>query len=467
MAEFIKTNFHKYRIEIFLFISAFLVQIGVFALVVKFGSAGFLWSSDTESYFTLAKNLISEGGFFIRPEWGPSAFRTPLYPIFVAGLYWIIPRLGFVILIQNILGAVSVVMVYRFAKYIFGRKVAMLSSILFLVESQRLHVTNQLMSETLFMIFFIPALLLFLKYLEEKKMSFALYGGILMGLSTLTKPITQFLPFVMILFILVDLPPLRGRPFLKTIKKNLAAASILLGIFLVTISPWVIRNKIHFDVWKLSPIGGTNLYFVNAGHFLQYKAKYSGETKEFYKEMTDKALSDLNLKLDLSQWVEQSIRLMEFDYEPYFSRESFKIILEDPLLYARVHAGRMVPFLIDSSLSRSGSAITFYMPNRPNWLFYPYLYWGGRLVWVGFYIMMALATLFCWKVVKKRLKLHIFFVVLILYVGALAAMNWDAPRMRQPINPIIFILFAEAAFLIMGRIRGKREKELENYVYAR
>lgn len=458
MEEFIKTNFRKYKIEIYLFVSAFLVQMAVFALVIKFGSGGFLWSSDTESYFTLAKNLLSRGGFFIRPEWGPSAFRVPLYPMFVAVFYWMIPQLWFVILIQNILGAVSVVFVYILAKNIFGHKVALLSAILFLFESQRLHVTNQLMSEALFMVFFIPALHLFLRYRTENKKLLVLYSGILLGLSTLTKPITQFLPLLMILFILADLSraELRERPFLEKIKKNLAAAFILLGIFLVTISPWIIRNKIHFDVWKLSPIGGTNLYFVNAGHFLQYRAKYSGENKEFYREMTDKALNDLNLKLDLSAWVEQSIRLMEFDYEPYFSREAFKIIFSDPLLYARIHAGRMIPFLIDSSLSRSGSAITFNMPYRPNWLFYPYLYWGGRMIWAGFFITIAAAAALNWQAIRKRIWTWTFFVTVILYFGALAAMNWDAPRMRLPVNPLIFMMFGEAVFLLISRLRYKK-----------
>lgn len=469
MINLLKSFLARYKIEIFLFGLSFLVQMVVFALVIKFGSAGFLWSSDTESYFTLAKNLLSRGGFFIRPEWGPSAFRTPLYPMFVVALYWLVPKLSFVILIQNILGAVSVILVYRFAKYIFGSKVAILTSILFLIESQRLHVVNQLMSETLFIVFFVPALYFFFKFRTEKNNLFALCSGIFLGLSTLTKPITQFLPLVMILFIFADLSRvgLRERRFLETIKKNLAAALILLAVFLVTISPWIIRNKIYFDVWKLSPIGGTNLYFVNAGHFLQYRAKYSGENKEFYKELTDQALEDLNINLDRSNWTEQSIRLMEFDYEPYFSREAFKIIFSDPLLYARIHAGRMIPFLIDSSLSRSGSAITFNMPHRPNWIFYPYLYWGGRMIWAGFFITIALAAVLNWPATRKRLWAWTFFVLVILYFGALAAMNWDAPRMRLPINPLIFMMFSEAVFLLKGKIKGQNNEKLENYVYGR
>lgn len=461
MIDIFKSFFYKHKTEILLFISAFLVQMAVFALVIKFGSGGFLWSSDTESYFTLSKNLLSHGGFFIRSEWGLSAFRTPLYPMFVAAFYWMIPNLGFVILIQNIFGAISVVLVYRFAKYVFGSKVAYLSSVLFLIESQRLHVTNQLMSETLFMILFIPALHFFFKFRAEGKKLLILYSGILLGLSTLTKPITQFLPLVMILFIFSDLSraELRERIFSKKIKKNLTAAFILLSVFLATISPWVIRNKIHFDVWKFSPLGGTNLYYVNAGHFLQYRAKYSGENKEFYTEMTDKALSDLNLKLDRSRWVEQSIRLMEFDYEPYFSREAFKIIFSDPLLYARVHAGRMIPFLIDSSLSRSGSAISFNMSRRPNWIFYPYLYWGGRMIWVGFFGTMAMAAVLNWQAIRKRIWAWTFFVLVILYFGALAAMNWDAPRMRLPINPLIFMMFGEAFFLLWEKSSVKNKLE--------
>ncbi len=426
----------------------------VFALVIKFGTGGFLWSSDAESYFTLAKNLLSNGSFFIRQEWGFSAFRTPLYPIFVAAFYWVIPELWFVILIQNILGAFSVVLVYKLAKYTFGNNVALLSSVLFLIESQRLHVANQLMSETLFIMFFLPAFYFFFKYKSDKKLFNICLSGIFLGLSALTRPVAQFVPVIMSVFILA------ARPAKKEWKKNIFAAMILITTFGMTVSPWLIRNKIRFDVLKLSPLGGTNLYFVNAAHYLQYLAKAAGQEKEFYSEFTDKAFRDLNINLDRSNWTEQSIRLMEFDYEAYFSREALKIILSNPLSYARVHASRMIPFLIDSSLSRSSSAVSFNMPYRPNWLFYPYLYWGGRIIRIVLFTIILAVMIINWQAVKKRLWAWTFFTVIILYFGALAAMNWDAPRMRLPVNPLIFMMFGEAAFILVRKFILEKQKPI-------
>ena len=450
MMSAFKNSVRAFRADIFLFFLALAVQLVIFVITLFWGTGGFLWSSDAESYFTLAKNVLQHGGFYVDISWGPSAFRTPLYPLFVAVLYWLVPKLEFVIFIQNLVGAASVVLVYRLGQMLFSNRVAFLASLLFLFESQRLQVTNQLMSEALFLVFFIPALIFFFRYRSEKRILLIAASAIFLGLATLTKPITQFLPFVMAAFLLFE------RPLSKTWRRNGVTAAVFLSGFLIVISPWVIRNGIRFDEWRLSPLGGTNLYFVNAAHFLQYKAKDAGVFKEFQEELTDKALRDLNLNLDRSDWVRQSIRLMEFEYEPYFTREAMRIISADPLAYIGVHARRAAAFFIDSSLSRSASAITFHMPNRPDWIFYPYLYWGGRFVWMGIWLTIAAAFILNWRMIKTRTWHYAFFFTAMLYFAALAAMNWDAPRMRLPVNPLIFLLFAESAFLLLDHLRKKK-----------
>jgi len=459
MTVTLKDRISVHKTEFFLFFLALAVQAVIFVVTIFFGSGGFLWSSDAESYFALAKNLLQHRGFFIDVAWGPSAFRTPLYPLFVAGLYWLVPKLGFVIFVQNIVGASSVVLAYRLGRVLFAHRVALAASLLYLFESQRLQVTNQLMSEALFLVFFLPALIFFFRYRSERRMSLIAASAIFLGLATLTKPIIQFLPFVMVFFLVAE------RPFLQTVRKNAVACGIFLLLVGAVLSPWLIRNKIHFDTWKLSPVGGTNLYFVNAAHFLQYQAKKNGVVKEFQEELTDKALHDLNLNLDRSDWVRQSIRLMEFEYEPYFTREAIKIISNDPFFYAKVHGGRFIPFFVDSSLSRSASAISFNVPNRPNWIFYPYLYWGGRFIWLSLFLVMTGGLVMFWDMIKKRLWFHVFFIVTMVYFAALAAMNWDAPRMRLPVNPLIFMLFAESLFLFVGFLRGKRAQDLHDFVY--
>lgn len=450
MINSLKLFFARHKTEVLLFVAAFLAQMAIFAMVIKFGTGRFLWSSDAEAYFTLAKNLLSHGGFFIRPEWGPSAYRTPLYPMFVAGLYWLIPQLWFVVLIQNILGAFSVVLVYILAKNIFGHKTALLSAILFLFESQRLHVTNQLMSEALFMVLFLPALYFYFLYRTGGDKRCIILSGLLLGISTLVRPVTQYLPLIMIAFIFFK------RPFWKNAKANIGGAALFAVVFLAAVAPWSIRNKIHFNNWKLSPLQGINLYYTDAVHFLEYRSKAEGTEKEFYKELTEKAEKDLGLTLDRSRWTEETIRLMEFAYEPYFMRETLKIVFSDPLFYAKIKILRTIPFLVDSSLSRSGSAITFYVPNRPNWIFYPYLYWGGRAVWAAYFLVMAAAAALNWRGIRERIWIWIFFITVILYFGALSSMNWDAPRMRLPVNPLIFMLFGESVFLIIKRFVAKK-----------
>lgn len=65
-----------------------------------------------------------------------------------------------------------------------------------------------------------------------------------------------------------------------------------------------------------------------------------------------------------------------------------------------------------------------------------------------------------WQAVKKRLWAWTFFTVIILYFGALAAMNWDAPRMRLPVNPLIFMMFGEAAFILVRKFILEKQKPI-------
>ena len=442
--------FNKYKTEIYFFLWALGIQLIIFVLTYLYGEKGFLWVSDSETYLRLGENLLKHKMFTNDIAWGPTAFRTPLYPLFVAGLWWIVPKVGFVIIIQNLFAAFNVAMVYRLSQRFFGQRVAWWATVLFSIETSRLVLANQLLSETLFFTFFIPAVFYCAEFLFKdgawKKLALAAFY---LGLATLLRPITQFFPLFLVLgFVAAGF-------YFKQYKRFLLGALLIIAINYAVTAPWIIRNKIVFDEAKLSPLGGIQLYLVNAAHFLEYQSKAQGQQREFYTDLLDRVEKDLNLKINYDNWTYESLRLMEFKYESYMTARFFEIIKSDPWLYARIHLTRSLVFFIDSHGSQAYAA-TLAKLALPSFIFYPVLFWGGRLVWAFIIFAILLSFMINFREWHKGWPLYVFLILTILYFPAISAMNWMAPRFRLSINHLLFLFFVQSVFWLYQKIY-KRE----------
>ena len=402
----------------------------------------------------MAKNVRDHGVFTINPVWGPMSFRTPVYPLFLALTTAGIPSLWFPILIQNILAAFSVVMVFRLARDLFSARAGWVAAILYALEPERPHLASQAMSETLLIFFLLLGAVFFVRLAGDRASGWiAAATGISLGLSALTKPIGLFIPFIFAAVLILSLR--KG-----TIRAAVRTSAIMVVVALVVISPWIIRNGVRFGAFRLSPLGGMTLYYANAAHFLQAKSIAAGVPREFYGELSDQAIADLELKPDRSPeaWVTESTRLMEFVYEPYFRKRFFEIVSADPFFYARLHLKRSAVFFLDSGLSRSASAL-FGKGFGPPWLFYPFFFWAGRVFWLIVMISIASALIFRRREMNRSLPLTAFWILFGAGLAAMAAMNFDAPRMRVPLDPFTAVLFAGGALAIVARRRPAERQE--------
>lgn len=446
----------NYKVEIILFLSALIVQLVVFFLTWLYGEGGFLWSSDAEGYFEIGKNLAAGKGFILHPAFGPQALRVPGYPLFIAFWYLIFSRISFVVLTQNLLSAANVVLVYIFGKRFFGNSTGLLASLFFMFESQRLQNSNQLMSETLFISFFIVGIYHFLSYLAGVHTKKIILSGIFLGLATLTKPVTQFLPIVLLAFLLIY-GTVRQRH-----KSVFWGGFVFMAAFVAVLSPWLIRNKIHFGTFSLSATGGANLYYVNAAHFLESKAKVIGKEVNVYKDLTEQAIQELGFvppvegdptRLFLNYGV------FDFKYDTYFRNKSLEIVSSDWPFYLKLHLKRLLVFMIESSASRSWSAVLAGL-SPPSVIFYPVLFWGGRVFWSALLavLLFGFLTRRTWKEVV--FSKYVLFALIIFYFANLTGLNYDAPRMRLPVNPLFFLLVADQ--IVRFKKRGNHEVRHEH-----
>lgn len=444
--------FKKYPYEVLLITLTFLVQSVVFVLIYFFGAGGFMWLSDSVSYLEIAKNLITHHGFFVNIEWGPQTFRTPLYPLFIALFYGLIPKVWFIILIQNIIAVVNILLTYKLGKLIFNSKVAFLGALFLIFESSRLVFASQLMSETLFVFFILLAVYFFVKFIGGAEKLYLIISAISIGLAALTRPVIQFFPFGIILFLII-LGIAR-----KNIKKCLLSALLFLTVFAVTISPWLIRNYVHFGKWELSSLGGYNLYVIASGRFLEYQLGYEEKNIDAIHVLNVRLLKHFNLDWSNNDpdWTLKSTRLMEPQYEDYLLAESRKIISSDISLYVWIHARRMITFFIESSASRSWGAILYGL-NLPSKIFYPFLYFGGRTLWILFDLIILIAFILFFSTFKKKIWDNIFLIGTIFYFAILSSLHSDIGRFRQPIEPFLFLFLANGIILFYYKIISNRK----------
>ncbi len=437
----------KSKREISIFALACLVQVVVFILTATTASGGFLWTSDAELYFDLARNLLEHKGFYMHPDLAPQTLRTPLYPMFVAGLYAVTKSVAVIVFIQNIIAAYVLVLVYRIGTALFNTTAAWWGTILFLFESRRLTNASQLMSETLFMFFFMTALLAFFRYMKDDKpdIRYVAVMGIASGLAVLTRPfILPLIPLCALLFVIV-----RWRKHRTMGIKN---AALLITLTVIIVAPWSVRNyKVH-DTFSLASTGGANAYITAVPRFLEYKTP----GKEPYEELVSKAVTDLSYTGLTDLTPEQSfVRFGIFDIEnqSYLLKESKEIISQDYPLFARIVVQKMGVFFIESSASRSYS-ILLHDISLPSQIFFPFLYFGGRLWWA----LMAVAMAWGWCVYAKnhRTLAHRLILLAIIgmmtYFALISSMNKDTPRLRLPVTPLITLCAVYGIMDIKKRI---------------
>ena len=428
-----KSIFRKYfktKREASIFALALLVQCIIFGLTVTVASGGFLWTSDAENYFDIARNLLETGGFYLHPDLLPQTLRTPLYPIFIAGIFGPTQSLALVIIIQNIIAAYVVVLVYRVGKTIFNEKAALLGTLLFLFEARRLTNASQLMSETVFLLFFVLSVWWVMQYLHEPRKHLIIQAGTAAGLATLTRP------FMLPLVILFALGILLKRKAMTT-----KHAIMLVGITIAVIAPWSIRNYQHYQTFSLSSSAGANAYFTAVPRFLEYKEP----GVEKYDELVHKALVDLDYQPVAGLSAERAFvkyGIFEFQYQDYLVKEAKEIIAQDIPLFARVVVQKMGVFFIESSASRSYSTLLYNL-QLPSQVFYPFLYFGGRIWWTLMFIFMAIGLYSYMKSEKNTHRIiGSILILMMIYFAGISSMNKDAPRLRLPVTPIITLCAA-------------------------
>jgi 4-amino-4-deoxy-L-arabinose transferase-like glycosyltransferase len=188
-------------------------------------------------------------------------------------------------IVQAFLGAATIAIVSFIARAVFRSAAAMnVTAFIFLLYANHLFYTTILGNEILFVFLLSAFLLAVITWIRRKKTADAVIVGVLFCLLVFVKPQSIVLPLA--------LAPLAWLPRLPTTQKrrhNAFHGAIIVGIVLLGLLPWTIRNyRIFHHAVFISTNGGVNLFIGHnpeaTGGYIWNDAmsqKFSGMTNEY------------------------------------------------------------------------------------------------------------------------------------------------------------------------------------------
>jgi 4-amino-4-deoxy-L-arabinose transferase-like glycosyltransferase len=230
---------------------------------------------DALYYDRLASTLIESHRFAYSATGHPDALRTPLYPLFVAGLYSLFGRAPWVVLLaQILLDVLSCLLLALALARLFDPRVAVIASLFYALDPFLILYSSALISDTLFVFFLVTALYVLSLAITANFDNARLRGygaaSVLLGLATLVRPVSQYIPVVLVLFFLVRYGR-RPRVVLKY-------SAVCVFLFMFVLSPWLVRNQLLFGRFSLSTSGSYNLLVLNVVPMERERRNQDSET---------------------------------------------------------------------------------------------------------------------------------------------------------------------------------------------
>jgi tetratricopeptide (TPR) repeat protein len=367
-------------------------------------------------------------------------FRAPLYPYFLGILYalfresFYLPRL-----IQIIIGSLSCVLIFLFAKKLFNRTIGVIGSIIACFYAPFIHFDAELELPVLEVFFDLLLLLLLLNAGTKLKKRWWLLAGIVLGLSAITRPnILIFIPFVLLWICL---------KFWRENKNIIVASGIffILGMILI-ISPVTIRNwVVGKDFVLISSQGGMNFFIGNnpISDGKTAKAGYVSLPLEGYKD---------NVWITSIRLAEESLgkKLKPSEISNFWYKQGFYFIRTYPLKFFQL-LGKKLYYFWNSYEIQSNQDLYFF--SRWSSLLRFLLWdWVLRFPFGIICPLSILGMILNAKLWEKYFLLHAFifsymFSVILFFVTS---------RFRLPVIPFLIIFASYSIYWLGEKIKNKQ-----------
>ncbi len=276
------------------------------------------WSSgDSSGYQQIALNLIAGHGFSwsTSPPFEPNLYRTPVYPLFLAGVYSIFgPGARAVYLLQAAIGSIVCCLTYATARQFWNGHTASVAALLCCTDLFAAYYVGNILTETLFTLFMSCAIFLLARaYQTGQRQTMALTGALL-GLAALCRPESAIFPlFAAATLVWVS----------SSRRMSLCLGLVLVGCAVLAAVPWLGRN------WRVTD---GMVFLVNRGPGVSFwQSAHPGYDHNRYRFFEGLEERDETVALFLATKGERDLGALE----PLLWGAGMKQIRQDPANYLR------------------------------------------------------------------------------------------------------------------------------------
>lgn len=420
------------------------------------------FQTDSASYQTLATHLLQDrvfGSLNQNGSWSLEINRTPLFPMFLAGVYALFGLLpAKAMVIQSLFSIIIVALAFKLGRIWGNFFIALWLALLLSIEVGHVLYASQMMTETLFDLFFLGALLLWSIMIRRKQWRYGLLCGLMLGLGTLIRPILFYFGGVLCLL----------TPFLyqDKVKYRAWAGLAIAAIFAITVGPWITRNYQAFGLAQIS----TNQYNYMIESVIRL---YAFQHDISYNE------AGVVINREVEQEIGNPALLSPRDLARYYQQKFLAKVGADWLSYASLHIrGSLLFFVMPTAgavarvlgwIPAGGTGLQANLLTRSpveTWQAFQNFYYQflnstyGAWLFLGvlgyellFLLIVNIGTILgviiCLR--SNCRQLAVLAIITISYFAAVTgAPAYDA-RYRLPVVPIMLLLTCLAAFAVKRR----------------
>ncbi|GEM_PF-4673765 len=446
------------RTEVWIFCFSLIVKLVASSILLAHNGPSLISGGDASGYLDIAKSVAAGEGF--RIDGMLSAFRTPLYPLFLSLFYFFHLPITLVPTAQIILLSCGSVLLYRIGSWLFSKNVGLIAALLFSVEPLLVVHASIALSESLFVFLLICSVYSLLKYFSDTSARAPLMlSAILIGAVALTRPIAMYFPLLVLLLMII-----KNRLERKSPAAVLRPALIYVALFIFTIAPWSIRNELTFGSFGLTNQGAIEIYnervpiVIAAKENIDYNSAFIENQKNLEKSIPNFSPTLLG---------------NTFAYNDFLARESFRLLSQNIPAVLKFHLIAAVSFFhttgYDYVLRYFGIENTAATNNFTNFIFQRHwkalikallqtdlinvIRLAGYLLWFVVNISIVLSIIYDLRRPRRNLFALLFLVGAIFYFAIFSIGPHTQARYRIPTYPFLFILIGFAATTIGSRVR--------------
>ena len=231
-------------------VTVIFILLGIYA-TFKFGNDTLLGSleapdNDDVKFIRSGWNLYERGYYSYHYPENKSAFMMPGLPIVIAGCTAIFGKMGAITavrIIQVLLQAVSLLLVFFIARKIFNNSiVSLLAFILNAIYLPNLWASQLILTETIFKTLLLLLIYVTMYAIETKKVFYYIIGGILLGVSSYFRPQVALLPVLVLIMWIIN----KKYTFFDMVKFASIVIVIFVAIIIYNLMPANIESNSYY-----------------------------------------------------------------------------------------------------------------------------------------------------------------------------------------------------------------------------